>query len=120
METSKEQMTARIRDMETKFDSLTKALASLEGAVSEFNAAKEDLDILRDYMDSGMWLKDYEADEAGQVPSCIKRGVLSQDGLYDLLENADRVIALARETLNLPARRRASACRRPECGATRG
>jgi hypothetical protein len=30
---------------------------------------------------------DYEADEAGEIPSTVKRGVLSEDGLYNLLED---------------------------------
>lgn len=42
-------------------------------------------DALREYMDSGLWLQDYEADERGELPSGLKRGVLSEDGLYDLL-----------------------------------
>ena len=37
------------------------------------------------YADSGRWRKDYEADEQGRLPKWLKRGVLSQDGLYDLL-----------------------------------
>ena len=38
------------------------------------------------YYTSGEWLEDYEADERGELPPGLKRGVLSQDGLYDLLE----------------------------------
>ena len=30
--------------------------------------------------------EDYEADERGELPPDLKRGVLSQDALYDLLE----------------------------------
>ncbi len=40
---------------------------------------------LRDYYENGQWLRDYEADERGELPSDLKRGVLSQDGLWDLL-----------------------------------
>ena len=43
---------------------------------------------LIDYYESGQWLKDYEADERGELPRNLKRGVLSQDGLWELLENA--------------------------------
>ena len=42
-------------------------------------------DALREYMDSGLWLSDYEADERGELPKDLKRGVLSEDGLYNLL-----------------------------------
>ena len=40
---------------------------------------------LVDYYESGQWRKDYEADERGELPRDLKRGVLSQDGLWDLL-----------------------------------
>ena len=40
---------------------------------------------LREYYENGQWLRDYEADERGELPVTLKRGVLSQDGLWDLL-----------------------------------
>ena len=41
--------------------------------------------LLDAYYTSGEWQEDYEADEAALLPAELKRGVLSQDGLYDLL-----------------------------------
>ena len=61
-------------------------IAAMEEAFDRRNA--EDIAALAAYMDSGDWLKDYEADEQGRIPKSIKRGVLSQDGLYNLLEEA--------------------------------
>ena len=46
---------------------------------------EEKLKILIEYYESGQWLQDYEADEQGLIPKDLKRGVLSQDGLFDLL-----------------------------------
>ena len=43
---------------------------------------------LRGYYENGQWLRDYEADERGELPVNLKRGVLSQDGLWDLLSGA--------------------------------
>ena len=40
---------------------------------------------LREYYKNGQWLQDYEADERGELPRDLKRGILSQDGLWDLL-----------------------------------
>ena len=40
---------------------------------------------LREYYENGQWRRDYEADERGELPATLKRGVLSQDGLWDLL-----------------------------------
>ena len=42
---------------------------------------------LRDYYTGGQWLRDYEADERGELPADLKRGVLSQDGLWNLIED---------------------------------
>jgi len=48
----------------------------------------EKLRLLHEYYTSDEWLADYEADERGELPPELKRGVLSQDALYDLLEKA--------------------------------
>jgi ATP-binding cassette subfamily B protein len=46
------------------------------------------LRILEDYYENGLWRLDYEADEKGLLPRGLKRGVLSEDGLYNLLTDA--------------------------------
>ena len=38
-----------------------------------------------DYYESGLWRTDFEADEAGELPADLKRGVLSEDAVYDLI-----------------------------------
>ena len=48
--------------------------------------APEKLALLDAYYTSGEWREDYEADERGELPPDLKRGVLSQDALYNLLE----------------------------------
>lgn len=40
---------------------------------------------LSDYYFGGQWLLDYEADERGELPKDLKRGVLSEDGVWNLL-----------------------------------
>lgn len=53
----------------------------------------DDADTLRDliamleeYYLSDEWKQDFADDEAGLLPKDLKRGVLSEDGIYDLLE----------------------------------
>ena len=46
--------------------------------------AAEDMPVLTAYLD-GKWRADYEVDEQGLIPKCMKRGVLSEDGLYNLV-----------------------------------
>ena len=49
----------------------------------------EKLRLLEAYYTSGEWREDYEADERGELPPDMKRGVLSQDALYDLLDGSE-------------------------------
>ena len=75
---------ARVQEMEARMDEVRAALRAVE-------AAEESVRVLREYYESGLWLRDYEQDEAGGFPAELKRGVLSQDGLYDLLADWDRL-----------------------------
>ena len=47
---------------------------------------------LEQYLDSGEWLKDFEADERGEIPTDYPRGVLSEDGLYNVLYRLQDVL----------------------------
>lgn len=57
--------------------------------IERIKKMEEHYKALKEYMDSGLWLEDYEADERGELPPELKRGVLSQDGLYDLLQDIE-------------------------------
>lgn len=73
----------RIRQMERYFDMLQNtAPHALRGDPSLQTALRT----LIQYYENGQWLKDYQLDEQGLLPQGLKRGVLSQDALYDLLE----------------------------------
>ena len=47
------------------------------------------LHCLTAYYEGGQWLEDYLSDERGELPAGLKRGVLSQDGVYDLLSRLE-------------------------------
>lgn len=83
---------ARVREMEERYDRLTRVLAGLEDALAAYRRVQPDLEALREYMDSGQWKTDFERDEAGEIPAGLKRGVLSEDGLYDLLQEAQDIL----------------------------
>ena len=57
--------------------------------IERIKKMEEYYDALKEYMDSGLWLSDYEADERGELPPELKRGVLSQDGLCELLQDVE-------------------------------
>lgn len=87
----------RIAAMEAAFDRTALAVQMLESALDTYETIKVDIDRLTEYLESGAWREDYEADEAGLVPPDMKRGVLSEDGLYDLLADIVRVNEHLRE-----------------------
>lgn len=59
-------------------ENLNKALDDLENKFGEFNE-------LVDYYYSEQWSNDLEDDEQGLIPENINRGVLSEDGIYDMM-----------------------------------
>ena len=75
----------RIARMEALFDKSTEVVRRLEQTLEDFEALQPDIAELEAYYTSPQWRKDFEADEAGKLPKDLKRGVLSEDGVYDLL-----------------------------------
>ena len=51
-----------------------------------YESVLPELKELEAYYTSPEWQEDYAADEAGLLPVSLKRGVLSQDGISDLLD----------------------------------
>lgn len=87
----------RIREMERCLDASEKAIRELSEALSAFEAVQPQLRRLSDYYGSDIWMQDYEDDEAGKLPQDLKRGVLSEDGVYDLLtENRELLVRMLR------------------------
>ena len=70
-----EELIARVSAMEDIFDTLTHTATPDQTLLA----------ILTDYYENGQWLRDYEMDEQGLIPPEVKRGVLSEDGIYNLL-----------------------------------
>ena len=83
--------TERITHMENLLDKSTEVIHRLEQALEDFAALKSDIAELDAYYTSPQWRKDFEADEAGKVPKDLKRGVLSEDGLWNVLEDYKRL-----------------------------
>ncbi len=79
--------TDRIREMETCLSASAEAVGRLSEALSAYEDSLERLKKLSDYYESALWMDDFEADEAGELPPPeeLPRGVLSEDAVYDLL-----------------------------------
>ena len=87
----------RIERMEQFLKESERAVRSLSAALAQYEAAQNGLKKLSAYYGSTLWMKDFEADEAGKLPAELKRGVLSEDGVYDLLtEHHELVLRMSR------------------------
>ena len=76
----------RISEMEAILDTANKKLEAFEKALSELEEYQSEIKRLEAYYTSDDWKKDYALDEAGELPPDLKRGVLSEDGIYNMLE----------------------------------
>jgi len=75
----------RIRGMEKRMRRAEKILKSMEYALDEWDMMCSDLKILNKYLGSEEWKADLKADEDGLLPESLRRGVLSEDGIWNLL-----------------------------------
>ena len=61
------------------------AVTELSAALRNYAAVQDDLAALNAYYGIDEWKNDFADDEAGLLPATLKRGVLSEDGLWNLL-----------------------------------
>lgn len=96
-------MIETIRKMEERYNEVFPVLEQLDAALDAYEAALPLLKELLDWYSSPDWMKAYEADERGELPSPaeLPRGVLTEDCLYDLLSEhvrlQQRMKSLAKE-----------------------
>ena len=84
-----EKQLARIKKMEDDFNLVSEVVRSLDEALADYEAIQRRINRLVDYQESGQWLNDFEADERGELPKYLelRRGVLSEDGLDNILRD---------------------------------
>ena len=74
----------RIEHMEKMFDEVKNAFKNDPDFLKN-EIMQRKVSLLTQYMESGQWLRDFELDEKGELPKDFKRGILSEDGLYNLI-----------------------------------
>ncbi len=75
----------RVTRMEAHYDRSYEAVTALLEAAQAYLEAKPALRELADYYQSPLWLTDYDAERADGFPKDMKRGILAEDAIYDLL-----------------------------------
>ena len=82
----------RVSEMEQLYNRIGVAIRENQA----YPELRDHVNALSEYMSSGQWKEDFEADERGELPRNIPRGVLSEDGLYNLLQDPALALMVAR------------------------
>ncbi len=89
---------ARIEAMERRLDACAGVVRALTERMSDVDALRDDMAALLRYYGSADWFIDLDADARGELPAGLKRGVLSEDAVYDLIgeihDAAEKMIRL--------------------------
>lgn len=87
-----ENVPQHIYAMESILDKATHKMDALEKMISEYEDFQSEIKKLEAYFTSQQWKDDYAMEEAGKIPEKLKRGVLSQDGIWNMLERNRELI----------------------------
>lgn len=89
----------RITAMEQHLDRAAHAVKQLMEALEQFDEARDDIQNLEAYYGSEEWNQDYDDDSAGRLPADLKRGVLSEDAVWNLLDDCRQLNVKMLETV---------------------
>ena len=85
--------TERINYYEEIFDEALRRTESAEkGDLKDLRDYNGKIEELRNYYESSEWLSDYNDSNEGRLPDNLKCGVLSEDGVYNMLMEIDELI----------------------------
>ena len=82
----KEKIPQHIFEMEAILDKDNSKIEALEARNKDFEEFQKEIRKLEAYYTSQQWKDDFEMDERGEFPDNLKKGVLSEDGIYNMLE----------------------------------
>ena len=88
----------RIAEMESILDEALRRMDKDEEAPQELLEYQTEIKKLDEYYSDQDWKDDFALDEDGLLPKDLKRGVLSEDGIYDALERNKEVMERIRGT----------------------
>lgn len=88
----------RINEMESILDEALRRMDNAEEAPQDLLEYQTEIKKLDEYYSSQDWKDDYALDEEGLLPKDLKRGVLTEDGIYDALERNKELMERIRGT----------------------
>lgn len=93
------EQTERIRQMEQRLESASTAIMELSAALDKYQEAQKAIATLSEYYGSDEWKQDFADDEAGRLPRNLKRGVLAEDGIWNMLADSHELNVRLAETV---------------------
>lgn len=93
---------SRIGEMERILNSAESAVSALDEALKSYSSVYAEIRRLQDYYTGPIRRDDLSADEAGELPNNIPRGVLSEDAIDSLLISERNVLRQMKTLLEKP------------------
>ena len=87
----------KIQYMEQIMNRASEVMADFEKALENYTAVQVQLQELSEYYGSEEWFRDFDDDNAGKCPRNLRRGVLSEDAIYNLLSDNRRLLEQMQE-----------------------
>jgi hypothetical protein len=78
----------RIKTMEEHLSKASQAVKALSDALDLYAEAMESIETIDDYLVSDEWQQDFNDSEAGRLPKDLKCGVLSEDGIWNVVDTS--------------------------------
>ncbi len=78
----------RIKLMEQHLDKAAQAVKALSDALDLYSEAVDSIEAIDDYLASDEWEQDFNDSESGRLPKDLKCGVLSEDGIWDVVDTS--------------------------------
>ena len=89
-----ESIPQHIYQMEAILDKAQQKMDALEQQIADFKEYQAKIQELEAYYMSQQWKDDYALDEDGKFPKRLKKGVLSEDGIYNMLERNKEIMKI--------------------------
>ncbi len=102
MDTYKEEAPIkRVARMEAVYDQSCQAVEALLQAAQTYLDRRAQLRELEEYYLGPVWMADFDRERAGEFPRDMKRGILTEDAIYDLLTDEARMKGLLETVMEL-------------------
>lgn len=90
----------RIEDNEKRLDNINDIVKRLEKDLEDFKLSKKDYNLLKKYYGSKNWFNDKDDFESRKITN-VKAGVLSEDAVWNTLDDIDELLKTMKEIIKL-------------------